>query len=279
MPGFASYDQVINALSVNAKGESVEFGKPSITTVAGGKYSLAYAAGLTPAYTFGTALTATQMTSAVTGAIFPFTDPTSPNFKHLLVPGIGSTVAAGAFLVHDVLARYPLNGTVLSGTFTTVTLPARDNNGASAGVGVQAMVINASATASTATTLTLNYTNSAGVAGRTTGAVAIIAAAQHRALHDANGFFMPLQAGDVGIQSIQSYTLGATATSTQIEIQLVRPLVRLPVLVAGGYVERNMAMESPRLPRLYPGTALSIGLAAATTTSGIVNGNLQYAEN
>lgn len=279
MPGFASYDQIINALAVNALGQQGLLNKVSITTVAGGKYALSYAAGNPAPLVFGTALTATQMTSAITGAILPFTDAVAPATKHLLSAGVGSTVAAGTFMVYDLLARYPFSGAVLSNTFTSVTLPARDNNGTTAGAGVQMMVVNASATASTATTLTVAYTNSAGVAARTTGAQAIIASAQHRVLHDTQGFFLPLQAGDVGVGTIQTATLAATATSAQLEIQLIRPLLYVPVLVAGGYTERDLVLNTPKLPRLFDGTALQVALLAGTTTSGNVHGALQYAAN
>ena len=280
MPGFASYDQIITALTTNAKNESGLVSKVSATTVAGGIYTLSYVAGTPTPLVFGTALTATQMTSAIPGAILPFTNAVSPSTKHLLSLGVGSSVAAGSFFYYDLLARYPLNGTVLTGTFASVALPARDNNGATSGAGVMAMVVNASATASTAPTLTLNYTNSAGVAGRTTGAIALLASAQHRVMHNASGMFMPLQSGDTGIQTIQSYTLSATATTTQVEIQLIRPITSyIPVLVAGGYTERDLVLNTPKLARMYDGTALQLGLLAATTSSGTVIGATQYSEN
>ena len=279
MAGFASYDQIITSLTTNAKGEVGTLNKTSITTVAGGKYALSYVTGNPTAFTFGTALTATTVTQATTGAILPFTNATAPATKHLLSAGAGSTVAVGTILVYDLLARYPLNGTVTSGSFTTVTLPARDNTGATSGVGIQAMVINANATATTAVNLTLTYTNSAGTAARSTGAQAIIASAQHRVVHDTQGFFMPLQAGDVGIRQVDSYTLSATATSTQLEIQLIRPLAYIPVLVAGGYTERDLVLNTPKLPRLYDGTALQFALIAGTTSSGNIHGALQYSEN
>ncbi|MEY8688449.1 MAG: hypothetical protein AB9M53_01035 [Leptothrix sp. (in: b-proteobacteria)] len=278
MPGFSSLDQIIAALTTNAKGEDSHFNKPSITTVAGGKYTMSYNAGLPAALTFGAALTATQMTNAVAGAQ-QFTNATAPATKHMLTAGAGSTVAAGTVLIYDLLARYPINGTVTAGTFTSTALPTRDKNGSTAGAGVMAMVVNANATATTATTLTLSYTNSAGTAGRTTGAQAIAASAQHRVLTDTQGFFVPLQAGDAGIQTIQSYTLGATATSTQIEIQLVRPLLYIPVLFAGGYTERNLVTELAKIPRLYDGTALQMALLAGTTSSGNLVGQLGFAEN
>lgn len=280
MAGFASYDQIINALTTNAKGETGDINKASITTVAGGKYALGYAAGTPAPLVFGTALTATAMTSSIAGAILPFTNAVSPATKHMLSAGMGSTVAAGTYMVYDLLARYPVSGAVITlQNFTSVALPARDNNGATAGVGVKAMVVNTSATASTATTLTVNYTNSAGVAARTTGAQAIIASAQHRVLHDTQGFFLPLQAGDVGIQTIQSCQFAATATSAAIEIQLIRPLAYIPVLVAGGYTERDLVLNTPKMPRLYDGTALQVALLAGTTSSGNSVGQFQYSEN
>ena len=120
MPGFASYDQIITALTTNAKGETGNLNKVSITTVAGGKYSLGYAAGVPSPLVFGTLLTATQMTQAIPGAILPFTNATAPATKHMLSAGVGSTVAAGTFMVYDLLARYPVSGAVI--TLQTLSL-------------------------------------------------------------------------------------------------------------------------------------------------------------
>ncbi len=278
MAGFTSYDQIINAITVNGKGERITFQKNSITTVAGGKHCFSYAAGIPAAQTFGTALTATAVTAATNGAM-PFTNATSPATKHMLTCGLATTAAAGTFMIYDLLARYPFNGTTTSGTFTSVTLPARDINGTTNGAGVMAMVVNANSTTTAAVNLTLTYTNSGGTTARSTGATAMVASIQHRVVHDTSGFFMPLAAGDVGIRTIQSYTLSATATSTQLEVQLVRPLAFLPVLLAGSYTERSLVTETPALPIMYDGTAIHIALMASTTSSGNIVGNLQYAEN
>lgn len=278
MPGFSTYNDIITAITVNGKGEYPSYNKASITTVAAGKFSLGYIGGTPSSLVFGTALTATAVTSATPGVLAPFTDPTAPATKNLMSAGIGSTVAAGTFMIYDLLARYPLNGTVTSGTFTSVTLPARDATGTTNGVGVLPMVVNATGTTASAVTLTLNYTNSAGTAGRSS-AVTIVAGAQHRVLNDTFGWTYPLQAGDVGVRTIQSYTLSATATTTQIEVQLIRPLAYIPVMVAGGYTQRNFVTDLPRMPRLYAGTAICVGVAAATTSSGVVSADLVYAEN
>jgi hypothetical protein len=278
MPGFASYDQIINALTVNNKGQSIGVMKQSFASAVAGRFTTSYV-GPTP-MVFGTPLTATQVTQATVG-VTPFTDPVSPATAHILSAGFSAVSTSGTILIYDLLARYPFNGTVTTGAFTTVALPARDNNGASDGLGVMAMVVNANATAVTGQTLTLNYTNSAGVAGRTSIANAFVGGGiQHRLVMDTPGWFVPLQVGDVGLRSIQSYTLSASATSTQLEIQLVRPLAYLPLSTqTGQYLERDMVLQTPRLPRLFPGFALQTALHTTVGTTGVIFGNIQTAEN
>ena len=85
----------------------------------------------------------------------------------------------------------------------------------------------------TATTVSVGYTNSAGTASRSTGATASLSGYITGRLIQ-----MPLQAGDVGVQKIDSVTIGGTvATAGTVNVILARPLWeggRVPVVGAGG---------------------------------------------
>lgn len=124
-------------------------------------------------------------------------------------------------------------------TVNSVTLPARDNNGATAGVGVQAgLLITATAGAGTPT-LTLGYTNQAGTAGKTaTNPIAVLSAATAGLM-----FPIGLAAGDTGVQSIQTLTLSATMTSGSIALIMYRPILFVPALPLVGNMDAEVVED------------------------------------
>jgi hypothetical protein len=124
--------------------------------------------------------------------------------------------------------------------------------------------------------LTISYTNQAGVAGRTMPVTvsSVATAVQSHVIHSdpsAGKFFpfLPLQAGDTGIRSIQTITLSATMTSGSLGIVLCKPLTSLPLTTAGVMAERNLMTQLPSLPRIYDGANLNMLFftAAATATA------------
>lgn len=92
-------------------------------------------------------------------------------------------------------------------TINSVAWPARDANGSTNGVGVGVAIEVSTATTNGAavTNTTMSYTNSDGTAGRTATIASFPATA-------VAGTFVPfsLQAGDYGVRSIQTITLGTS---------------------------------------------------------------------
>lgn len=119
------------------------------------------------------------------------------------------------------------------------------------------------AVSATATTVSVNYTNEAGITGRTTGATASL-----------SGFItgrliqMPLQAGDKGVQRIDSVTVGGTVASAgTFNVIVARPLVtsmRVPVVGAGDV----LGLDRTGMPQVWAGAALWLIIAADSTSSG-----------
>lgn len=133
-----------------------------------------------------------------------------------------------------------------------------------AGVGAEIWLEINAAVSATATTVAVGYTNSAGTAGRTTGATATLASyATGRLIQ------MPLQAGDAGVQKIDSVTIGGTvATAGSVNVILARPLWeggRVPVVGAGDV----HGPDKTGLPIVYATTALWPIIAADSTSSGV----------
>lgn len=163
MPGFSSYDQIIDALTVQGKGQDYFYNKASIATAAASFWSLWTAAGQPGAGGFGgTGLAARAVSATTTGAL-KFTNPTAPDTLHLLALSAASSVAAGTLLAVDRLLDYPgisCTSTSLQTMDNTVTIPRYTT-----GVGVQMFAEVTTTLGATPQTLTIAYTDQGGTAG------------------------------------------------------------------------------------------------------------------
>lgn len=164
-----------------------------------------------------------------------------------------------------------LAGTVVAftdagtGTHTLTIRPARYD-----GYGVEAAFIVGTAPTAGGPNLTASsYTNADGTAGRAfTGSPTMGAAADAyagRILHSGNaagryGPFLPLQGGDRGIRTIESFTFsGGTAYtgSGVLGLALMRPLLDIACPVTGMWSERDLVNQLPSLPRVHDGACLT----------------------
>jgi hypothetical protein len=168
---------------------------------------------------------------------------------------------AGTFIAYDV--------TGMSGTHTLTVRPSRYADGA--GVRMANIMVSSSGSASTGTPVVhasdFLYTNSAPspASGRVIGAVTnytaggAAAAYAGKIAHSgvaAGNFapFLPLQAGDVGVHSVQRYRLSTAyggATTSVSALALLRPLITVPIVTVGVAGERNAVFQIPSLPRIY----------------------------
>lgn len=109
--------------------------------------------------------------------------------------------------------------------------------------------------------ITVTYTNQDGIAGRTTGAVNVGGALALGRMEP-----LPLQAGDTGLQKVESVTCtGATAGSFNVNV--VRPLVegRVKSVNDGGVLD----MLSTGLPEVFATSALFLAVSPDSTQTGI----------
>lgn len=179
---------------------------------------------------------------------------------------------AGQFILADVL--WVNNGLVVTTTtaqaITQPTLPARDNQGTSNGFGIGAgiLVTTATTNASPITTITISYTNSQGVAGKTATISSFPATA-------VIGTFVPFQlaAGDVGVRSIQSITLGTTLGGGAISLIAFNFLGTSPVTIAN---VGTIAFEKKLDLRLYNGHCLLPFWLASNTTATNLTGTVYF---
>lgn len=142
---------------------------------------------------------------------------------------------------------------------TSPTWPARDDSGSTNGVGVLLGVEVSSATGTGTPTITVGYTNSSNTSGRTGTNIHTTVA------NSGAGRFYPigLQAGDVGVRSVQSLTLSATWTSGTINLVAYRILGVLDVPSVG----RSFSLDptSCQMARMYA-DSVPFTMAIATST-------------
>lgn len=196
---------------------------------------------------------------------------------------------ADATATTPVTIDFTTNGT---GTHTITWYNDRDLS--TAGAGLRAFVtssVGAATTAMGAATpnIDITYTrqNTGGTdTGRATPTVlpaGTTAAPKGNIVYSGTGAgkygpFLPLAAGDSGIQSIQNFRLSASYVSGNLNLVLCRPLLALPVSTVGVAAERDLLNQLPSLPRVFDGANLSwIKYAGAiTTTNTAYAGHLDF---
>lgn len=198
-------------------------------------------------------------------------------------PGSGSTYLArlqasatisGTLILADRLwhnGGYTITSTAAQ-AITSPTFPARDNAGTTNGDGVLLGVEIATACGAAAPTLTVSYTNSAGTAGRTATNAFPTANSP-----TAGGFFpIGLQAGDIGVRSVQSLTLSASWVSGTIALVAYRPLAALEL--TGALTPNAIDAITSGMPKLYNGSVPFLLFVPSTTTASNINGSVVWTQ-
>ena len=242
------------------------------TMVAGRPWSTWALAGNPGAGSFDTTLAgvALSSTSAQVAGQIPFSDPVSGS-AYLARFQAGATIA-GTLLLCDRLWH---NGgftitTTTAQTVNSATLPARDNASSTNGDGVLCGIEISAACGAAAPAPTISYTNQAGTASRTAGLSFATANSP------AAGSFFPfgLQAGDTGIRSIQSLTLGTSWVSGTINLVLYRVLASLEL--TGAFVPNAIDAITGGMPKLSNGTVPFLIFIPSTTTTTNISGSVIY---
>lgn len=245
--------------------------------VAGKIMSLWASTGFPAAGTYDNTLNGivhSSTSAEVTGQV-PFTDPNSGSayLARFQVAATQSATSGGIQLM--LCDRLWSNGNIdITSTsaqnITSPTWPARDEGGATTGTGVL-LALSVSATTGAGTpTITVSYTNTASTAGRT--GTNILATTATTIL----GTFIPisLQAGDVGVKSVESITLDQTWSSGTINLIAYRVLGMLEL---NGY-GKTAAFDgiTGALPKMYNGSVPFMTYVPAGTGQMTFTGEVQY---
>ena len=210
---------------------------------------------------------ATDGTTVADNGCLPLWTPTGSLFLNEMVVTATSTTSV---MLADVV--WVNTGIVVTTTtaqaITTPTFPARDLNGSTDGEGyvIGLYFTAASTNAAAIANSTVSYTNSAGTAGRTATLTAVAGEQIPPTPVIGTTVWFGLQAGDKGVRSIQSITLGTSLVTGSVSLIVARPMQMASsqtnnVAVANKYPEPGT--------RLYTGTCLQLftkNTAANTTT-------------
>ena len=236
-------------------------------------YSLHAATGFPGGWAPGTpglAGRATDGTAAADGGCLPLVNPAAGG--NYLVGYQAQGTVVQAHVLHDVL--WVNSGIVVTTTtaqtVNSVAWPARDRDGSTNGYAVYIgiLVTTATTNAGAITNTTMSYTNQDGTAGRTATMTSFPATAVAGTI-----VWFQLAAGDFGVRSIQTVTLGTSYGGGAISLIAARRLALAPCTVV------NVAAVSPLRPaeqggagvRLWNGTCALLAYRATATTATTVD--------
>jgi len=202
----------------------------------------------------------------------PFTNPPSGNTylgRLQVSANVSGTVLLCDRLWHN--SGITITSTTAQ-TISSVEWPARDSNGATSGEGVLIGVEVSGATGAGTPTLSMTYTNNAGTSGRIGTNVVATAATT------AVGGFYPigLAAGDVGVQSIQNFTLSATWTSGTIHLVAYRVIAALEIPTAAS--SASIDALTAGFPQMFDNTVPFFIVIPAQGTTPQLSGQLLYTQ-
>ena len=266
------------------------------TGVAAGTYitSLGTGTGANNGGTYNVSISQSVTAQTITGTATPnglytggVVAPSIKNILNVSAFSAAATTAPATLMLVDLVAMFTVSSVTTTGaqSFTgTQTLPRY-----ATGAGVQAFIVPSVVMGAGTPTIQLGYTNAAGVSGRLTPAspslpIATTASPVGSVVYSGTGAgkygpFMPLAAGDTGIQSIQSINLSATMTSGSLVVVLAKPIFTLPITTVGVASERDLVNQLPSMPRIFDGANLQwlMYAGAATPTNSAFYGSIDVA--
>jgi len=248
------------------------------TTTAGVWYDLTGSAGNPRAKQWFDAapLTAAQIRQSTDGGIYHGGDVGSSVDKYLRfvrAACASATPLPMTLMLCDYLVYYP---TIEDGTTdpqvmdNTQTLPRWTDGG-----GVQMMAVTISARTG-GQTFSVSYTNSAGTVGRTSSTVTQNTVASPGTITTSGTAttgqtpdpFIPLQAGDSGVRSVQSVTMNGTDTGF-FAIVLVKPLAQTVIRGIDAPYEKDMLIMANELAKVPDDAYLSMLALPNGSLSGL----------
>lgn len=239
MAGFSSIGAMVNAHLAGQSRIYTWRKTPSQTTGSGVWFDLSMSPGNPAAQYYAAApLTATVLAQSTDGGLFHggAVTPSTMYLRKMMALTTTATAVPLPMILLDYLLHYPFVDESLVGdvqTMTNTNVLTRSTTGA----GVQMMpVVVAAHAVGTGTFFTVNYTNSDGVAGRTSQTVQLTTQTVNgtilttaSATDGCFGPFIPLQTGDTGVRSVESVTVTGAGDVGLFSLVLVKPLAQMSI--------------------------------------------------
>lgn len=257
--------------AVGTSGYTLGFYKVGITAEAAGEfYTWALNTGFPGAWAVGTSGVNGRNTdgnAAPDAGCLPYINAAS-GANYLTGFSGSSTVACRMELFDVVWVNDALDVTLTDPqAITTAAFPARDINGSANGAGysVGILVTGATGNAGAVTNITLGYTNQSGTASKTATMASFPATATAGTV-----VWFQLAAGDYGVRSIQSITIGTTLASGTISLIVARRLAAFSASVpnVGGQATLGSGV------RLYDDTCPLLFARLSATTAMTCEGEV-----
>jgi hypothetical protein len=238
-----------------------------------------------PNYYIGTPYNATVLARSTDGGFNhgPIVSPFTKTFHKFLCMTQTATAVPLPMIVMDYLMFYPFieqtDGTVAMTATSSPTNPATLTR-YTTGAGVQIMPVLTNADVG-GTQFFFTYTNSDGVAGRVTSTVTANSQTVAGTLKNTSaataagrGPFMPLQAGDSGVRSIDSVTIIGSDIGLFCAV-LVKPLLTTMIYDITAPVETDLIIDKNIAPTIVDDAFISaIVLPSGTIAGSAIIGEL-----
>ena len=288
MAGFRGIADVVDA---EREGRSRYYGwrkSPSQVTTIGIWFDLTSSPGNPVAKFWFDAppLIAKTISQSADGGIFHGANvsPMQKVIRKFMVMTTTATALPIDIIVCDYLLYYPTisDDTVLEQILdNTATLPRYTD-----GDGVMIMAVTLAGRTG-GSTFTVNYTNSDGVAGRTSKTMTLNASnaigsisTSDRTVAGSGNPFIGLQDGDSGVRSIESITMLTPDSGGLFALILVKPLFQTQIRGIDAPVEKDLLMQAASLPIVQDDAYISAVCLPLSAVNGTVfTGDMQVIFN
>jgi hypothetical protein len=278
MAGFTKIKDYVDTSVLNGAERYYSWKKsPNQATTQGIWFDLSMSPGNPiPKYWFdATPLTAMNVAQSTDGGLMHGSNVTPSNkyLKELMAMCVTAAPLPMPMILCDYLLYYPTIDDSVSGAQTMI------NNNVltryTSGAGVQMIAIS-EATRTGGQSFTVNYTNSSGTTNRNTPNIletglavtgSLISSAQTSTY--AAGPFLPLQAGDTGVRSVQSVTMNGPDVGL-FAIVLVKPLAQFNIRGIDAPVEVDYLKDFPVIPQITDDAFLSFLCCPQGSLSGVL---------
>lgn len=217
--------------------------------------------------------TARVCTNATDGSL-RYTSPTGGRTKYL-VGACASSNVAGVQIIYDRLVDISgFSATTTTAQTCTGVVPTRYSGAESKGNQIWLEIY--TIIGATATTITVEYTNQDGTTGRISKPVAFGGTGRREATRI---IIVPLADGDLGVREVTNVDLlASTGTAGDFGVAIVRPIINVPVGLAGTGSLIDCITQLPTLPAIGDDACLTQAWYASTTTSPNTFGTLSFVE-